>query len=142
VLAPESRDKSKVEYFPPSQPWRVAGDEVHLLGMRCDHCGTKAFPAREVCSGCGRDTGLREAELSARGRVYTFSEVHVAPKGFPVPYVLAYVDLDDGVRLLGQVDGTAKDLTLDQKVAVVLGEIRTRGDGTSVVSYRFRRIAS
>jgi uncharacterized OB-fold protein len=62
----------------------------------------------------------------------------VAPKGFPVPYVVGYVDLDDGVRLFGQVDGRASELSIDQNVVVVLGPIRTRNDGTQVVSYRFR----
>jgi hypothetical protein len=48
------------------------------------------------------------------------------------------VDLDDGVRLFGQVEGSADTLSLDQRVTVVSGIIRTRNDGTQVVSYRFR----
>jgi uncharacterized protein len=127
----------RVEYFPPSKPWRMAGEQVHLQGMVCRRCGTKAFPRREVCSGCGSDE-IAETELSAHGKLYSFSEVHVASKGFAVPYVVAYVDLDDGVRLFGQVEGSADKLSLDQSVTVVCGTVRTRGDGTPVVSYKFR----
>ena len=126
-----------VEYFPASKPWRINGEHLHLEGMVCSQCGTKAFPQREVCSTCGSDQ-VGPVELSAAGTLYSFSEVHVAPKGFAVPYVVAYVDLDDGVRLFGQVEGTADTLKLDQRVAVVNGTIRTRNDGTPVVSYKFK----
>jgi benzoylsuccinyl-CoA thiolase BbsA subunit len=129
--------ETRVEYFPPSKPWRLDGDELHLVGMVCTQCGTKAFPLREVCSSCGSEK-VEPCELSAGGTLYSFSEVHAAPKGFAVPYVVAYVDLDDGVRLFGQVEGPGSKLALDQKVTVVLGPIRTRNDGTQVMSYKFR----
>jgi uncharacterized OB-fold protein len=125
------------EYFPAGKPWRLDGERLHLTGMACQECGTKAFPQREICSACASDK-VAPVELAARGKLYSFSEVHVAPKGFPVPYVIGYVDLDDGVRLLGQVDGRASDLELDQSVEVVEGPIRTRNDGRQVISYRFR----
>ena len=81
------------------------GTALHLVGMACAECGTKAFPAREVCSACGSDD-VEPASLQRSGKLYSFSEVHVAPKGFAIPYVVGYVDLDDGVRLFGQVEGT------------------------------------
>jgi len=105
--------------------------------MICTACGTKAFPAREVCSACGSED-VAPVELSASGKLYSYSEVHAAPKGFAVPYVVAYVDLDDGVRLFGQVEGPASQLSIDQSVMVVLGPIRSRSDGTRVMSYKFR----
>jgi benzoylsuccinyl-CoA thiolase BbsA subunit len=129
------------EYFPPDKPWRLDGERLHLTGMACRECGTKAFPAREVCSACGSDK-IAPVELATRGKLYSFSEVHVAPKGFPVPYVVGYVDLDDGVRLFGQVEGRASELAIDQSVAVVLGPIRTRNDGTQVMSYKFRGLST
>src|ERR1700704_3736348 len=125
------------EYFPASKPWRLDGDSLHLTGMSCTACGTKAFPAREVCSACGSGD-IAPVELSARGKLYSFSEVHVAPKGFPTPYVVGYVAVEDGVRLFGQVEGAGSNLSLDQSGVVVLGPIRTRNDGTQVVSYKFR----
>ena len=72
--------------------------------------------------------------------MYTFSEVHVAPKVFTTPYVIGYVDLPEDVRVLGQVDHTAAELRLDEPVEVVLGVIRTSESGQSVISYKFRKI--
>ena len=131
----------KVEYFPTTRPWRETGGRLALVGMSCRKCGTQAFPAREVCSGCGRDDQLSEVELDSVGTLYTFSEVHVGPKGFPTPYVIGYVDLDMGVRVLGQVEGTAADLKVGERVCAHEGSIRKKGDGTDVISYRFGRLA-
>ena len=83
AAAHSKTDGANVEYFPPPKPWRLEGDRLHLVGMACAVCGTKAFPAREVCSGCGSDD-VKPCELAASGNLYSFSEVHVAPKGFAV----------------------------------------------------------
>ncbi len=142
---PEGTEATKspgIEYFPKSKPWRMADGALHLLGMRCPHCGAKAFPARSVCHACGRDDGMETVELVPTGTLYSFAEIHAAPKGFPTPYVIGFVDLDDGVRLLGQVEHRAAELGMDEKVQLVEGVIRTRGDGTKVVSYKFRRRSS
>lgn len=128
------------EYFPPERPWEAQGDTVSLVGMQCSHCGTKAFPARAVCSRCGAQEGLTAARLSPRGRLYTYTEVHAAPKDFPTPYVLGFVDLEDGVRVLAQVEGSAATLQPDQPVEAVTGVVRVRANGTPVISYKFRSI--
>jgi uncharacterized OB-fold protein len=134
--------EARVEYFPPTKPWREQDGRVRLIGMRCAGCGTAAFPAREVCSGCGRDDALSEIELAGEGTLYSFSEVHAAPKGFATPYVIGYVDLTDGVRVLAQidskaVDSNAADLRIGQDLVARLGPVRKRADGTEVISYRF-----
>lgn len=113
-----------------------------LKGMRCGACGTKAFPAREVCSQCAAQTGLESISLAPRGVLYSYSEVHVAPKDFPAPYVIGYVDLEDGVRVFGQIEGSASTLKPDQAVETSTGIVRVRANGTPVISYKFRSIAS
>ena len=126
------------EYFPAERPWEEQAGATALIGMRCPHCGTRAFPARAVCSQCGADSGLEPCRLSPRGTLYTYSEVHVAPKGFATPYVIGYVDLEDGVRVFGQIEGSAGTLRPDQAVETTTGVVRTRADGTPVISYKFR----
>jgi len=129
--------ETSVEYFPPTKPWEEFASGVKLIGMRCSHCGTVAFPAREVCSKCGRDDALEEKVLQGPGKLYTFTEVHVAPAGFPTPYVIGYVDMPDDVRVLGQIDGRVADLNIGQDVHLRIGVIRARKDGTQVIGYRF-----
>ncbi len=80
-------------------------------------------------------------ELSPVGTLYTFSEVHIAPKGFATPYAVGYVDLPEGVRLFGQIEATAAQLQVGQQVAVTLGPVRSDAAGGPVISYKFKGIA-
>ena len=56
----------------------------------------------------------------ATGRLYSWSTVHVSASR-PVPYTLGYVDLDDGRRVLAQLDGEAGELRMDGPVRLVPG---------------------
>ena len=130
------------EYFPVDRPWEDSDGHTRLIGMCCSTCDTKAFPARGVCSHCCAQSGLEPFRLSARGTLYTYSEVHVAPKDFPTPYVIGFVDLEDGVRVFGQIEGPASALRPDQTVEMTTGIVRVRANGTPVISYKFRGVQS
>jgi uncharacterized OB-fold protein len=125
------------DFFPASQPWTVRDGAVRLHGSRCASCGAVAFPPHALCPSCGAPQGQDRVELSPVGTLYTFSEIHVAPKGFATPYAVGYVDLPEGVRLFGQIEGRVSDLKVGQQVAVTLGPVRRDGE-RDVVSYRFR----
>jgi uncharacterized OB-fold protein len=129
-------------YFPASRPWTLEGDAVRLHGTRCGTCGAVAFPAHPLCPSCGAASGQEGALLSPTGTLYTFSRIHVAPKGFPTPYAVGYVDLPEGVRLFGQIDAPPGGLTVGQSVAVTLGPVRTDAAGRPVISYRFKGLAA
>jgi benzoylsuccinyl-CoA thiolase BbsA subunit len=116
------------------------GDKVFLIGSRCPKCGKHTFPRRTVCDACGTSAGQEPVRLSNTGTLYTYSEVQVAPKVFTTPYVIGYVDLPEGVRILGQVEHTAAELRPDEPVKVVLGAIRKSDSGQPVISYKFRKI--
>jgi uncharacterized OB-fold protein len=131
-------DNAAVTYFPPSRPWTEAGGVVRLHGSKCAQCGSAAFPPHPICPACGAQSGQGTVELSPVGTLYTFSEVHIAPKGFATPYAVGYVDLPEGVRLFGQIEGRATTLRVGQQVAVTLGPVRTEASGAAVISYRFR----
>jgi uncharacterized OB-fold protein len=74
-----------------------------VTGSRCTSCGATFYPPRGICSRCL--SALEPAALSTRGTVHTYTVVHQAGPGFETPYVLVYVDLPEGVRVLGQLDG-------------------------------------
>lgn len=132
-----SEEPAGFGYFPASQPWTVRDGTVRLHGTKCAHCGAVAFPDHRLCPACGAHSGQFKVELSPTGVLYTFSEIHVAPKGFSTPYAVGYVDLPEGVRLFGQIEGRAADLKVGQKVAIILGTVRTDA-GRPVISYKFK----
>jgi len=79
--------------------------EMRLRGARCPACGTRIFPAAPVCPHCNAEA-LEALELGATGILYAYSTVHVAPAAWETPYVIGYVDLPEGVRVFGKVDGS------------------------------------
>lgn len=72
---------------------------------RCTRCETWIWYPRQFCSGCGSlDTAWEE--VSGRGRIYSFTVVRksaVAGWSELVPYVIAYVELEEGPRVISNV---------------------------------------
>ncbi len=78
-----------------------------LLVQRCRHCGRYQFYPRSLCGACFAD-GMEWVPASGRGEVYTFTVTHQnRSRGFrdEVPYVVAYVQLEEGVRLMTNIVG-------------------------------------
>jgi uncharacterized OB-fold protein len=80
-------------------------DRSYLIGSRCRKCGRTFFPRQFLCSVCMQNNTMEEIPLSTRGKIDTFSVVHVAPLGFKAPYVQAFVDLPEGPRLFSIITG-------------------------------------
>lgn len=90
---------------------------------RCAACGLAFFYPRTVCPGChSEQVGTETA--AGRGRVHSWTTQYRA--GAPglavdVPYTLALVDLDEGVRLLADVVGVAPEsLCIGEAVEAVV----------------------
>lgn len=91
--------------------------------QHCRGCGSWIWYPRPWCPRCGADDLAWEA-CSGQGRVYTFTVVRRPPKGnaeSALP-VLAYVELDEGPRLLTFVRGVAPEhVHVDMEVHAVCG---------------------
>ena len=82
-----------------------------LYFQRCRDCGTKRFYPRALCTSC-LSSATEWVRASGRGTVYSFTVTHQnqAP-GFreELPYVLAVVELAEGIRMMTNVIGCAPD---------------------------------
>jgi uncharacterized OB-fold protein len=107
-----------------------------LLGSRCDACGTAVFPSRDFCPRCRSEATRIGVPLSAQGAVHSYTVVHQAPGGRATPYVLAYVDLDDEVRVLARLDHAPTEVHIGMRVLLALGAVRHDSDGP-VIGYHF-----
>lgn len=94
---------------PPMTPWSApywdAARQGRLIIQRCNSCGQHVFYPRQVCPFCF-ENALDWVEASGRGEVYTFSVVlNNAPSAFvdQMPYVIAVVLLEEGVRLMSNI---------------------------------------
>jgi uncharacterized protein len=120
---------------PDNREFWTATAESRLLLRRCDECSAFIWYPRPFCPICG---SLRTswAQASGLGSVYTFTVVHRSTvPGYrdAVPYVVAYVELDEGPRVLTNIIGVApEDVRIGMPVSV---EFTDTGEGSAL--YRF-----
>ena len=105
-----------------TQPFWDGVAEGVLRIQRCQACGRPVFYPRAVCPHCTRGE-LTWVEASGLGTVHTFTVVHRAPPEHreDVPYVVALVELDEGVRMMTRlvdVEPSAVAVGLPVEVAV------------------------
>ena len=81
---------------------RLTPSYYRLEGQSCTACGAVQFPPRQACGAC-RGGELEPYRFSGRGTVFSFAEVAQAPKGFSAPYMVAMVELEEGVRVTAQL---------------------------------------
>jgi len=97
-----------------------------LRAQRCDACGRLRWPPSVLCPHCLAEGG-RWIALSGRGTVWSFIVVHRPqhPAFFDVvPYNVAIVELDEGIRLHANVVGCAnEDLRVGLPVEVVFERV-------------------
>jgi uncharacterized OB-fold protein len=92
-----------------SAPYWDAARRGELLYVRCGTCGTVFFPPLEACINC-QSQDLTWERSVGRGTVYTYTVLHGAPSaGFPVPSVLAIIDVDEGYPMMSSVVGCPTD---------------------------------
>ena len=119
---------------PDTEPFWEATKERNLVYQTCDNpdCTDKViFYPRAHCNSCG---GLKTTWNTSKGEgvVYTYSVVmqsrHPAFKDLG-PYAVAYVDLDEGFRMMTNVinvDNPISDIQIGMRVKLVWQE---QGDG-------------
>ena len=124
-------------------PELLATDEDGGPALRighCEACGRDAFPAPKVCSHCLSET-MSERALPGTGTLYSYSVVHAAPAHWNAPYALGYVDLPDGLRILGQIQAPFDTIRIGERYRLDIGVVGRGADGNPVSSYVFVREA-
>lgn len=96
--------------------WEAAANG-DLLVRECLECGLVYHYPRSLCPDCfGENVEWREA--SGRGEVYSYSVARTM-SGWPeddLPLVLAYVELDEGPRLMTNVDADPSAVEIGTRV--------------------------
>lgn len=116
-----------------------AAGTPRLAGTRCRNCGTHYFPRRQICAKClSADTDT--VPLSDAGVLYTYTVVYQSTPEFRTPYILGYVDLPEGVRVLAPiVDLEPGDVRIGMPLILRVEPVRTDAEGHAVLGYRLRR---
>lgn len=123
----------------PSSP----DEEVYLIGGKCKRCGKITFPKKRICINCFNDEEIEEVKLSRRGKVYSYSIVRQAPKGYPSPYATLYVDLPEGVRVFAPSpleDWVGGKVGIGREVELFIDKVGETPKGEAVIGYKFRPV--
>lgn len=99
--------------------WEGASEGVLRL-KRCTDCGVTFHYPRALCPDCFSDA-TTWTESEGVGELYSFS-IQEEARGWPeeaLPHVLAYVELDEGPRMMSNVvDCDPADLAIGDRVEV------------------------
>lgn len=92
--------------------------------QRCRACGGHVFYPRFACPTC-LSTDLEWVRASGRGVVHTFTVQHRAGPDYegPLPFVIAIVELEEGVRMLSRVVADVDAVRIDMLVAVAWAKL-------------------
>ena len=105
-----------------------------LLLKKCNADGTVIWYPRSLCPVC-HSTDTSWFEASGEGVVYSYTVSHrgEGPYREVAPYVLAYVELDEGPRLMTNiVDCEPGSVSIGQRVRVVFDDT---GEGNALVRF-------
>ena len=92
--------------------WEATREKVFRF-QKCADCGTVVWHPRGHCTGCTGGT-LEWHTASGGGTLYSYSVVRQSYHPFfrsQVPYAIAWVDLDEGPRVLSNIVGVDDPLT-------------------------------
>lgn len=117
-----------------------------LVGARCTTCKTPYFPRSPVCHNpdC-TESKIEDALFGPSGTLWS-----VAVQDYPPPpparfdkpyrpYAMGVVDLDDGLRVLGQL--TAEDpgtVKVGQRVELVIDTLCHDEEGNEITTWKFK----
>lgn len=99
-----------------------AGIKSHqILVQKCSSCGLLRFYPRILCPECLSDQ-FQWIPCSGKGRIYSHTTVYRPPlPAFEefVPYTIALIDLEEGIRILSRVEGDPDSIAIGVRVSVL-----------------------
>src|SRR5262245_25580040 len=120
------------------QPYlNEASDGGGLLAGECEDCAQLVFPPPAVCPFCMGER-MRTVQISRRGQLYSYSLVAQGAPEFEQAYVVAYIDMPEGVRVFTQlIDVDPNTLTCDMLVELRLIAPKLDRYGRPVGQFKF-----
>ena len=108
-----------------SQPYWDGLKEHRVMLQQCADCGAVRHYPRPMCGEC-HSMNVDWVEASGRGVLYSWTVAHhpfhIGFRG-ETPYILALVQLDEGVRIQSQLlDANIEELKLGLAVEIVFGQ--------------------
>lgn len=113
-MSPQERTYQDPDINMETERYWEGSKNGQLLMKKCNSCGKTHFYPRTICPVCSSsDTEWYEA--SGKGKIYSYSIMRRAK----IPYVMAYVTLDEGVTMMTNiVESDFDDVKIGKAVEV------------------------
>jgi uncharacterized OB-fold protein len=116
-------------------------NEVRLRGSECPNCSRRFFPPKARCPEC-LQSDLSSVALDTRGTLYSYTTVYIPSRNFKPPYTVGYVELDEGIRVFGQIRLKEREpLTIGSSIKMVIDYLWKNPDGENVSGYLFEPVS-
>lgn len=113
-----------VENYDTAHYWQGLRDGKLLL-QECSNCETRRHPPQPMCENC-QSLEWQAVESACKGTIHSYTVIHypeIPP--FEYPNAVVLVDLDEGVRLASQLQGTApEDIRIGDRVTAQFVEVQ------------------
>jgi uncharacterized protein len=106
-----------------------------LVAQRCASCRSWRHYPQLLCPRCRSDEWAWE-RLAGTGTIHSFSVAHQAfhpDWAGRIPYAVATVELDEGIRMLSDMDEDPDEVVIGRRVSVFFEEA---GDGITLPRFR------
>lgn len=103
-----------------SRPYWEGLAQGELRIQRCDACSRAVFYPRSLCPHCYSEK-LSWIVAIGRGTIYSYTVAHQAFGAFAadVPFIIAIVELEEGVRMMSRViDAPRESIAIGARVQV------------------------
>ncbi|MGB9721619.1 MAG: Zn-ribbon domain-containing OB-fold protein [bacterium] len=120
---------------------REMPQRYRLEANKCKKCGKIFFPPRLICSNC-KSREFERIRLSESGKIVTYTTIRVAPEQFntQVPYNVAIIELNDGVRIMAQVvDCKPDDMAIGKPVKIVFRKVQEESSA-GIICYGYKAV--
>ncbi len=127
-------------------------EEPHLIGNRCNSCGSIFFPKATSCRNpyCRKTESLEDVLFGKRGKLFTFTVNYYqppppyhAPDPF-VPYANGWIELPEGLMVQAMIAPgyNEKSLKIGMKMELIIDKLYEDEQGNEVVSWKFKPVSS
>jgi uncharacterized OB-fold protein len=79
---------------------------------------------------------VQQKAMPSRGKLYSFTSVHVGPTKWRRPLNVGYVDLENGVRVFAHLQGS--HFAFDQAVDLDVANVGVTAEGVSLQTFVFK----
>lgn len=108
-----------------------------LLGKRCKICKQILPPLAPLCYNCSSED-LDDLPLSHRGKLYSYTVIHVPHIHLSSPYAVGVIDLPEGLRIYSPIKRWQdKPLEIGMDMELVIDKAWEEGN-KEIIAYAFQ----